>query len=166
MTIAIIGIDPGGRDAGVILRSTSTLLYAATVHRADVERDRFAGELLEAVDEARRHIPDGATLAAIGVEDVNEPSPHLGIIALEPVLTTAVLLGAVLGYGYDPPLEVIVVPPGDNGSAPLGAYPSELVGPTERHGAYGKLRHVRSAWDVAGTAAMILRARVRSRVGQ
>lgn len=160
----IIAVDPGGRHAGVIARRGPALLYAATVERATLDRLRFVDELLETVDRAITEIRgEGLGLDALAVEDVNPPTGHAPdrpghLIDLEPIITTAVLLGSLLG-AY---AGVTVVPPGGHGSGPLEAYPAELVGPTERHGRYGKRRHVRSAWDVAGAAALILRARALS----
>lgn len=150
-----IGVDPGGRDTGVIARRGRELLYAATVHRGPT-RSAYLEEVLETVDLARR-AAGPVPLAAIGVEDVNEPTGFRDgerePIALEPLITTAMVAAAVIGRFAG----VVLVPPGHNGQGPLEVYPAELVGPRERHGRYGKLRHVRSAWDVAGLAAIIVR---------
>jgi site-specific recombinase XerD len=54
--------------------------------------------------------------------------------------------------------DVLRVPPGRHGSGPLPAYPAELRGLRERKG-MGARRHLRSAWDVAGTAAVMVRVR-------
>lgn len=95
---------------------------------------------------------------AVAIEGVQKPSPFMGksgnvsFTNVNGLLGTAMVLGAVLAA-----LPAIVVPPGGNGSDPMGVYPVELR-PTRGKGAGGdKLRHERSAWDVAGTGMTLWR---------
>ncbi|WNO28428.1 RuvC-like resolvase [Corynebacterium phage PSonyx] len=156
--VPVLGVDPGGRDTGIILVDGSRVAGCSV---------RSPGELLP-VDQGYIQ----AVLAEVGeliastsgdvvvcVEGVTRPSWHVQAsasygAAANPtgLIAAAVVLGAVLG-AYP---GAVVVPPGGNGSRPLGAYPAGLVSDGERRKSGwelrvggGKLRHQRSAWDVA-----------------
>lgn len=97
----------------------------------------------------------------VAVESVQKPSPFMGkqgnvsFSNVTGILGTAAVYGAVLAV-----LPAVEVPPGGNGSGALVAYPVELR-PTRGSGAgKDKKRHMRSAWDVAGVGALLLRQRV------
>ncbi len=162
----VLGIDPGGKWTGLVVRDGDTLLAAGTVQRDahDTARD-LAGAgpayLDEVLTVARRY----ATAAdLVAIEGVHKPNPHVrggrtrasNVIDPGPIIATAVLVGHLRAAFPD----ATIVPPGRNGSGLLLTYPPALVSdPERRHGLHrtgdqGKLRHVRSAWDVAGVAAL------------
>lgn len=158
--VPVLGVDPGGRDTGIIL------VDGVRVGGRSV---RSPGELLP-VDQGYIQ----AVLSEIGGLVAGSSAPHEVVVCVEGVtrpswhvqasasrgaaanptglIAAAVVLGAVLGT-YP---NAVVVPPGGNGSRPLGAYPAGLVSDGERRKSGwelrvggGKLRHQRSAWDVA-----------------
>lgn len=158
--VPVLGVDPGGRDTGIIL------VDGVRVGGRSV---RSAGELLPVdqgyVQSVLSEI-DGLIAGSsdsrgvvVCVEGVTRPSWHVQAsasrgAAANPtgLIAAAVVLGAVLGRFPG----AVVVPPGGNGSRPLGAYPLGLVSEGERRKkgwelrvGGGKLRHQRSAWDVA-----------------
>lgn len=157
-SVPVVGIDPGGRDTGLIL------VDGARVSGRSV---RSGGELLPvSQDYVQAVLAEVAELVAstservvVCVEGVTRPSWHVQAsashgAAANPtgLIAAAVVLGAVMG-AYP---HAVVVPPGGNGSKPLGAYPAGLVSEGERRKSgwelrvgSGKLRHQRSAWDVA-----------------
>lgn len=146
------GIDPGNRWTGVIVRDRQELLAAVIVHRTSdgALPDRaYVDEVLDAVEELRLRW-DVDRIAVEGVVEPHgrDPEGTARIMAPAGIIGTALVAGAVLGR-YP---EALLVPPGGNGSLPLRAYPSSLVGPGEVVGT-GKRAHCRSAWDVAGHAA-------------
>ena len=108
--------------------------------------------LAEVIDAARDLIYRGAEAGGcapiVAVEDLVEPNPHLGLSNVKGLMDTAQVLGALRAH-----FDVVLVAPGGNGSAPLQTYPAELVGDNEPKGT-GKLRHARSAWDVAGAVKL------------
>lgn len=158
--VPVLGVDPGGRDTGIIL------VDGARVAGRSV---RSSGELLP-VDQGYIQAVlveiDGLVAGVstpgevvVCVEGVTRPSWHVQAsasrgAAANPtgLIAAAVVLGAVLGRFPG----AVVVAPGGNGSRPLGAYPVGLVSEGERRKSgwelrvgSGKLRHQRSAWDVA-----------------
>lgn len=155
MTVAVIGVDPGGRFTGVIARVGPRLLYGATVTRDDcvpsylVEVRRTIEAAIDAVYRAQRY---PVLTPIVAVEDLNEPTPHKGLINVNGLIGTAQVLGAVLCAHP----TAIIVAPGGHGSAPLPAYPAALVGSREVAGT-GKKKHMRSGWDIAGVAATLER---------
>ena len=159
-----IGVDPGARDTGIIAVD-GTRVVMETIHNAGdmLPLDRaYIGRVLDTVAGLLTEFP-GAVLL---VESVVRPSWHVKSKAShgaatnpEPLLSTAVLLGALLGAFPD----AGVVPPGKNGSRPLASYPPALVSDRERSKpgwemntkSRGKLRHMRSAWDIANYAGVV-----------
>lgn len=155
----VLGVDPGAATCGIILRCGDQLIRHNTITRPKTASraewvDQCLAALLEIVDPL--HGPD-----LICVEDVTTPSPHLRqkMIDPTPIIETAAVAGAVAGWAWCDWAPVEWVPPGGNGSGPLAAYPTELR-PTRGRGA-GKdsLRHMRSAWDVAGRGLQLHRGR-------
>lgn len=167
----VLGIDPGDTDTGLCVRADREVLAQLTIHRVSEESfggrgiavgPRYVAQVLAAVaglvDE---HAPE-----LVACESVVEPNPHVNrrngrsLTKVGPILGASVVLGAITA-AYP---EVVWVPPGKNGSMPLFAYPAELVTDHERrHGLNriggGSLRHVRSAFDVAGQARTFARMR-------
>lgn len=154
-TPVVIGVDPGGATTGVVARQGRELLAAVSVSSADQPRlAAYLEEVLVAVEGLKAtHAGD-----VIAVEDTLPPNPHLGISNPAGIIAAAQVLGAVLAMFPD----AIIVRPGGHG-APASSrlelearYPAELIGARETKGT-GALRHVRSAWDVAGAATWQLR---------
>jgi hypothetical protein len=152
----IVGVDPGGRDTGIVIRHDERLLWSDTVHRDQGEAvDTYARRVRRAVDAAVERAGLISTAPrAVAVEDVVEPSPHVRLTNVRGLLDTAVVLGAVLTHDLAP---VVLVLPYHHGGGPLIAYP-EALRPTRGRG-LGKdaLRHVRSGWDIAGAGAAQIR---------
>lgn len=155
----IIGVDPGGRESGIVARCAGAL----TFHRLHVRTSAWdlptaadLREVTDAVREVRAHAWDrigGQVDTAFAVEGLNHPNPHVGIANVLGTLGTAMVLGAVLTCWPD----AIVVPPGQHGAGPLLAYP-EVLRPTRGRGrGHDRLRHCRSAYNVAGAAVQLLR---------
>lgn len=156
----LIGVDPGARDTGIVaIRADGTLSHVS-IHNDGplLPLDRaYLLDVKAVVDELIRDAGDDHTLR---VETVVRPNWHVakasgGGSASNPeaLLATAQLFGAILGW-YDCEL----VRPGGNGSGKLGTYPPALVSDGERRRegwelrvGTGKLRHCRSAYDVALT---------------
>ncbi len=142
-----IGVDPGGQSTGIVLRQGDRLVRAVTVTRGDDDFQTYVSEIVEAT---YRYTTQAPMRPRIAVEDVVPPHWHMNGKAspMNPahLIGPAIVLGAILGRFGD----AIVVAPGGNGSQPLAAYPELLVGKRET-GTFGtgKLRHVRSAWDVS-----------------
>lgn len=164
----IVGIDPGGRDTGIVAISPDGTVRTAAVTNPGELLPLPAGyiaDVLTAVAEliSGRH-------AIIRVEDVKRPNWHVAKdakrgAATNPtgLLATAQVLGAIRAAYRNAEL----VPPGGNGSKPLGAYPLALVGDRERATpgwelkvGQGKKRHLRSAWDIANYSPTTPKTRV------
>lgn len=153
-THVVIGVDPGGRNTGIVARRKQELLGFEMVQRSGTDKlpgATYLRHVLAAVAELAAMHTDVAT-GVIAVEGINRPSPHVRVTDPTGLLGTAMTLGAVLGYWPD----AVVVPPSHHGDAPLRFYPGELVGPRERAGG-GRLRHCRSAWDIAEAGKRLAR---------
>lgn len=146
----LLGVDPGGRETGIVLRDGRALHRWMLITR-EGELDAYCKEVADAVGELVAWSSDPPTIA---VEDLVEPSPHMGTVSLKGLLHTAQVLGGLATL-----FDVVRVPPGGHGSGPLKAYPAALVGDREKVGA-GRLRHCRSAWDIAGYALYSGRVKV------
>lgn len=153
--VVIVGVDPGGATTGVVVRAGDRCLAACSISR--VRSDTLALYLEEVaaavVGYAAEHQADG-----IAIEDTIAPNPHVRISNPDGIIETAKVLGAVLVLA---PAAVIIRPGGHGAPVTsrrvlLSRYPAELVGPRETKGT-GALRHVRSAWDVAGAARFEIR---------
>ena len=154
-SIAWVGIDPGARDTGIVLRFGPLCPRHTVIHNPAWTGEpstvgaAYVAEVLAAVDE---FIAASTVPVKVAVEGVSKPCPHLGITDPSAILGAAIVLGAVVGRWAD----AVVVPPGGNGSNLLRLYPAELVTPGERArgvnrpaGDSNLIRHCRSAWDVA-----------------
>lgn len=138
-SMRIIGVDPGARETGIIVRDDTTLLGACVVTRS--KEQPLAGYLRDVLDAITDY-----TGELIVVEDVNTPTFHATdrVIHLYGLLHTAMVIGAILAQF---PTAQVVSPDG-YGSHPLAYYPTELIGNRELRGT-GMLRHTRSAWDIS-----------------
>ena len=171
MTVTVIGVDPGGRYAGIVVRRGSDTLVDRTVldRRHDRNSDLGLDDVLAwarfvavTVDDLR--VAHGALWVA--AEGVKAPSPHVrrrdgnALTNVAGILDTAVVLGA-LGLAF---VDLIVVDPGGNGALPDYAYPEAIRSGTRGLG--GPPVHARAAWDVAGAAIWRHRTSTASREGR
>jgi len=140
--VTVVGVDPGGAATGIaVISNRNRYLSHALILRNGWPT--WGHYVRAVVAEIEPHLDAGAT---VGVEDVTPPTPHMGLISVRGLLDTARMVGA-LHYRLGP--GTVLVPPGGHGSLPAEAYPSELIGPREGKALSGRLRHCRSAWDVA-----------------
>lgn len=156
--VPIIGVDPGGKHTGIVVRTPAGLHRWSLITRT-TPIDWYLGEVVDAVTEARdfaRNLiladgPADLRTPVLAVEDLNDPTPQMGITSVRGLLDTAQVLGALAGHWV-----ITRVPPGGHGSGVLAAYPPALRGDGETRGR-GKLKHCRSAWDLAATARTLIR---------
>lgn len=167
----VVGMDPGARSTGVVLveigarHTVASLLHRVTLERRDEPLlDVSPGYLANVVGIVRDTIALApAAVDLVAVEGIKRPGQFLGGTharggkggaAADPsaLMATAVVLGAILGRSWAP-AELLVLPPGSNGSRLSAHYPAELL---DRDGIArpgGKRRHERSAYDCAVQAA-------------
>lgn len=164
----VLGIDPGGRNTGLVLRDTHRrrdtggLLGHHLAQRRGDDIMAWIDHVLElAVDLAHLAADLGGGLDLIAIEDVVEPTPHMGIASVGGLIDTAIIVGACVTWaGIDGDPLGVLVRPNRHGSAAAGlgrpgllaCYPAALVGDGEAVGT-GKLKDCRSAWDVAAAGA-------------
>lgn len=142
MNWPVVGVDPGGRTTGIVRRTGRRVDEYDLVDRGDDSMPVYIGRVLAAV----ARVATGRTpKPLLAVEDVVPPSGHIRIANVAGLLDTAQVLGGVLARWPN----AVVVRPAGHGSHLLAVYPSELVGRNEPKGA-GRLRHCRSAYDIAG----------------
>lgn len=155
----VLGVDPGGAYTGIVLRQRDAVVWTTCIARGDRSRREYVGAVLTAMSLLRRR------LDLVAVEDVNDPTPQMGTIAVGGLLGCAVVLGAVIAWCSTDACPYVVVPPGGHGSAPKATYPAVLVGrrPPEFPGE-GPRSHEQSAYDVAaaGRQAHRINAAIRS----
>lgn len=138
--MVVCGIDPGGRETGIIWRRGNELVEWSCYdrHRGESDVDYVAA------------LPwgDGPASGLVAVEGVVAPNGHMGQINVGGLLGTAVMLGAVLAYCTASAVPCVVVPPAGHGSGPGSAYPEALR--AKPGGAdHDLMRHCRSAWDIS-----------------
>lgn len=171
-----LGIDPGGRDTGVVALDRARLdvprLITGVVVTREVDEDtvdqtrgveigpRYLAQVLAAVEGAIAAAVNATECVRVrlAVETVVPPNPHVtrrdgrSLTNPKDAIAAAIVLGAVLTRWPD----TVRVPPSRNGAALLATYPPELVTAGERrlglnrpaqHNA--QVCHLRSAWDVA-----------------
>jgi len=147
---AVVGVDPGANETGVVARRGGELLAAEIVSRGRAPDGQYLALVLACVG-AMVQLCDAAVVA---VEGLVHPRAYRGgdlqMVNVSGLLGTAAVYGAVLARW---PSAVVVAPAG-HGSSPLAAYPQALLGRNERRGT-GRRRHARSAWDIAGAAARL-----------
>lgn len=155
---AVIGIDPGCRETGLIARHGRSLVGAWIIARDDgaaLPGAVYLAEVLDGIEYAcarvsryRRDVP-APFLSIEGLVIPHGKNPDGTATMMNPtgLMGTAIVLGAVLAAHPD----ILVVAPGGHGSYPRAAYPAALYGARETKGR-GKLRHCRSAWDISEAA--------------
>jgi hypothetical protein len=144
----VVGVDPGGRATGVVARTGNDVAAAAVVTRCGDGVMPDAAYLNEVLDTVHDYA-EGLGATVVAVEGVNEPSWYLnGKVSPANVgglMATCVVLGAVMAVFP----AAVVVAPNRHGAAPLGAYPPALRPATGKGKGHDRLRHARSAFDVA-----------------
>lgn len=155
----VIGIDPGARYTGVVVRDGDVVLHSSTLVRP-ATMESGTEWALTVIAEVEMILKDFPTMIPIGVEGVNDPKGfhHGKRAAINPkdIIRAAIVLGAVVAHWP----RAIVVPPGGNGSQHYTNYPADLIGrrpadlPGSTNGA-GTRDHEQSAYDVAGKAARV-----------
>lgn len=153
-----IGVDPGGRETGIVTVHRDEPLTAKVLVRAgtdDMPGLLYLEQVLtEIADQAAAAtLFTGARTWSVAVEGVKRPNPNVkrrdGNSLTDPtgIIGTAIVLGAVLArYGH----LAVLVPPGGNGTArSIHLYPVILRPATGRGKGHDLLRHARSAFDVA-----------------
>lgn len=162
----LIGLDPGARNTGIIAIQDDGHIMAVTVTNSGALLPVPADYLADVIGETLRLLTHDPLNPTIRVESITRPNWHVGkgqgggsASNPEALLGTAQVLGAVMAH-----FDCELIPPGRNGSKPLGAYPTDLVSDAERRKegweqrvGGGKLRHVRSAWDVANYSPLATR---------
>jgi hypothetical protein len=163
-----VGVDPGSRETGVVARSGRDLIGWAVIDRNQTEpgaEQPGRVTLAEIEDTVRQFLDrDGA----VAVEEFLPPNPHVtrkngrSTITLSDAMNTSRVIGWLLRAFPD----AVLIDPAGNGSQLLAAYPRTLVSDREwahatRRRTFNQpapqnsaMRHARSAWDVAGAAAM------------
>lgn len=151
----IIGVDPGARYTGVVVRDGDAVLHSSTLVRPkDMSATDWAVHVVVGVQEILKGFP---ATTPVAVEGVNDPKGfhHGKRAALNPkdIIRAGIVLGAVVATWP----TATVVPPGGNGSQHYSTYPDSLIGrrpadlPGSTNGA-GTRDHEQSAYDVAGKA--------------
>lgn len=156
----ILGVDPGARYTGVVVRDGDVPLYSATLVRPDDMSQ--TGWARHCVKEIRKVVDAFQNrILPVAVEGVRAPKGFVkGRRApLDPkdIMFAAVVLGAVIATWED----AVIVPPGGNGSQHITQYPPALVGrrPKDLAGSTngaGTRDHEQSAYDVAGKGAKLV----------
>jgi hypothetical protein len=152
VTPVVLGVDPGGKSSGFVLRRGSTYLAHDVVTAKGPAGGMPAIEYLWRVADVFENLLADADLVAMetvtpprgfknGRRDAIQPGSLIGV-------------SAVAGYLLAHCPEAILVSPAGNGSRPLSTYPPQLIGARESAKGTGILRHARSAWDVAGAARL------------
>lgn len=155
----VIGIDPGARYTGVVVRDGDVVLYATTVVMPpEVESPLdYARTVIAFVrKEVISRYPD----APIGVEGLSDPKGYVAgkrapINPKYVMKMAAVAGGVVVAFP-----NAIEIKPGGNGSQHISNYPKILIGTRAKdlpgaEGVKGPRSHEQSAYDVAGKAAKI-----------
>lgn len=158
----VIGIDPGARYTGVVVRDGDAVLHASTLVRpVDMSGTDWAVTVVSGVQHILRDFPRSIP---VGIEGISDPKGfHQGKrAAINPkdIIRAGIVLGALVATW--PTAEI--VPAGGNGSQHYTHYPACLIGrrpgdlPGSTNGA-GTRDHEQSAYDVAGKAARIFQRR-------
>lgn len=155
----IVGIDPGARYTGVVVRDGDVVLHSSTLVRPKdlPSGTEWAKSVVAQIAAILAAFPAGMPVA---VEGISDPKGfHKGQkAAINPrdIIRAGIVLGAVVATWPD----AIVVDPGGNGSQHASHYPPELAGrrpaalPGSSQGA-GTRGHEQSAYDVAGKGAKV-----------
>lgn len=148
---AVVGVDPGSRNVGLVVRQGQALLRGTVLVRDDepkIPGVAWLREVRSVVQEYRTVACQADPEFLLAIEGLNDPIPQMGIVAVAYLIGTAMVFGDLV----DRYPGTVVVPPGKNGAGPLEAYPPPLRLPPK-----ARTKHARSAWDVAGAAPTLAR---------
>lgn len=152
----VVGIDPGARYTGVVVRDGDAVLHASTLVRPkDMSGTDWAVMVVAEVQQILKEFPRTIPVAIEGISDP-KGFHHGKRAAINPkdIIRAGIVLGALVATW--PKAEI--VPAGGNGSQHYTHYPASLIGrrpadlPGSTNGA-GTRDHEQSAFDVAGKAA-------------
>lgn len=148
-----VGIDPGPKYTGVVVRQGDEVLYASTfVRPKEMLPITWAVTVTNRVlIDVIANYPD----AKVGIEGVTVPNAYNGgkLAMINPKST--IHLGIVVGAFAMALPNAVIVRPGKNGSQEIypeclsGRRPKELAG---TNAGAGTRNHEKSAYDVAGLA--------------
>lgn len=168
-----VGVDPGGRYAGVVgILGRVPVTWAVIDRDAEGQRpETYRTRIETAVSLASGRLGVGARVAIEGVVAPN--AYHQGKLKLtDPA--DQIELARVLGWLEHAFPGAVIVRPGKHGHQPWGTYPEELMTPGEARnarlyplkeaGQSTLLRHARSAYDVARNAPTTAQRAARSRL--
>lgn len=156
----VIGVDPGARYTGVIVRDGDLVLHSSTLLRP---RELTSGTdwALSNIAQVREIMADFPKMMPFSIEGISDPKGFQNgkAAAINPkdIIRAGIVLGAFVAIWPN----AVIVPPGGNGSQHYSHYPAELIGRRPKtlagstQGA-GTRGHEQSAYDVAGKAARIL----------
>lgn len=169
----VLGVDPGLRETGLALVDGRTLLAAGTVTRdgppvpigrqlTGVDGLTYLDRLGSTLDGLEQLVVAPRRLL-VAVEDVVNPSPHMGTTNPAGIIATAVALGYVIGWAEAiDGVELVTVRPARNGAGIAAQYPAQLLDRGGKVSPGGKRRHERSAYDVALAGLTLNRLRLRA----
>lgn len=170
--VTTIGVDPGARWTGIVVRSLADLLWHTVIDRYDCAGWPGYLDAVEAgMQTASREAHAGPAPVTWRVESVVEP---VGYEFIRP----ADLIGLGIAEGWvrravtvvDPWAHPVLVRPAGHGHKPLSTYPRALVTAAEARfadrsrswnrpaGQNAVIRHARSAWDVACPSSLTAQA--------
>lgn len=157
----LLGVDPGGRTTGWCVTDGDQPVAADVVDRGEEPMHEYAYGVASLV----RSLAHDHDVGLVCVEGLVGVTPHVRDRPISPtgLLQASCVFGAVMALLTDGALDgprCEVVRPGGHGSKPLLAYPSSLVGARETKGT-GRMRHARSAYDVALAGRLQYRTGVR-----
>jgi len=165
----VVGVDPGGKHLGLVLRNGATLVKARVLVRDGAASDHTALQpwveatntaVLEYVSFAAHMIDAPSVWEALDTDQV--------LLAVEGVVaptgfskgrrapidpSTLLALGAAFGGILAAFPQALIVRPGHNGDGPDLAYPEGIRSGVRGLG--GPTKHARSAWDVAAHAEVL-----------
>lgn len=155
----IVGIDPGSRYTGVVVRDGDVVLHASTLVRP---KNLSSGTewALVVVSQIETILLDYPNMIPVGVEGISDPKGfqygQKAAINPKDIIRAGIVLGAVVCRWP----QAIIVEPGGNGSQHASHYPTaligrrkpDLLGSSQNAGTRG---HEQSAYDVAGKAAKV-----------
>jgi hypothetical protein len=169
-----VGVDPGARYSGVCASNGGDVVTWTVVDREDDPATylvRVETEVCMALAHPSFLVTGSRTIdgAAVAIEDINAPSPHMGIARPADLIA----LGRAIGYLQRAFPAALLISPNKHGSRPWGTYPPELLTAREKANAKAKplatagqsslMRHARSAYDVAQAARVAARAQTARR---
>jgi hypothetical protein len=156
----VLGVDPGAKATGVVVRYGNELAYGTTALRDKGEpvEEYAAGVVKLAAGITERFADTLVGRPLVAIEAVLAPNVwnngDRAVLHPQSVMDTCTVAGHIAGWATAERIEVEWVRPGHNGQGFMGAYPVALR-PTRGKGAgKDRLRHLRSAWDVAGAALL------------